>query len=82
LDFVRKGLESAALVGGCVGPVLFKLNDRLETEGGGGDLRLEDSNEVGGGGLGEVDNDRLRGDGGVGLLTDSFSERGAGETLF
>jgi hypothetical protein len=82
LNFVRKGLEGAALVGGGVGPVFLKLNDWLEAEGGGGDLRLEDPDEVGGGGLGEVDNDRLWGDRGVGLLTDAFSEGGAGETLF
>jgi hypothetical protein len=82
LDFVREGLEGAALVRGRVGPVFFKLDDRLEAEGGGGDLRLEDPNKVGGGGLREVDNDRLRGDGGVSLLTDAFGEGRAGETLF
>jgi hypothetical protein len=82
LDFVREGLEGAALVGSRVGPVLFKLDDRLEAEGGGGDLRLEDPNEVSGGGLREVNNDRLRGDGGVGLFTDAFGEEGAGEALF
>jgi hypothetical protein len=62
--------------------VFFKLNNRLEAKGGGGDLRLEDPDEVGGGGLGEVNNNRLRGDGSVGLLTDAFGEGGVGEMLF
>jgi hypothetical protein len=62
--------------------VFFKLNNRLELESGGGDLRLENPDEVSGGGLGEVNDDRLQGDGSVGLLTDSFGEGGAGETLF
>jgi hypothetical protein len=62
--------------------VFFKLDDRLETEGGGGDLQLEDPNEVGGGSLCEVDNNWLRSNGSVRLLTDSFGERGAGETFF
>jgi hypothetical protein len=82
LDFVCEGLEGAALVRGRVGPVFFKLNDRLESEGGSGDLRLEDPDEVSGGGLGEVNDDRLRGNGSVRLLTDLFGEGGAGETLF
>jgi hypothetical protein len=82
LNFVRKGLEGAALVGGRIGPVFLKLDNRLEAEGGGGDLRLEDPNEIGGGGLCEVDDDRLRGNGSVCLLTDLFGEGGAGETLF
>jgi hypothetical protein len=34
--------------------VLFKLNNWLEAKGSGGDLRLEDPNEVGGGGFREV----------------------------
>jgi hypothetical protein len=62
--------------------VFFKLNDRLKVEGGGGDLRLEDPDEIGGGGLGEVNNDRLRSNGSVGLLTDAFGKEGAGEVLF
>jgi hypothetical protein len=62
--------------------VFLKLDDGLEAEGGGGDLWLEDPNEIGGGGLGEVDDNWLRGDGSVCLLTDSFGERGAGEMLF
>jgi hypothetical protein len=62
--------------------VFLKLDDRLEAEGGGGDLRLEDPDEVGGGCFCEVDDNRLRGDGSVGLLTNTFSEGGAGETLF
>jgi hypothetical protein len=82
LDFVREGLEGAALVGGRVRPVFLKLDDRLESKGGGGDLRLEDPDEVGSGGLGEVDDDWLWGNGSVRLFTDSFGERGAGETLF
>jgi hypothetical protein len=82
LDFVREGLEGAALVGGRVGPVFLKLDDRLESEGGGSDLQLEDPDEVGGGGFCEVDDNRLRGDGSVCLLTDSFGEGGAGEALF
>jgi hypothetical protein len=82
LDFVREGLEGTALVGSRVGPVLFKLDDRLEAEGGGSDLRLEDPNEVGGGGFREVDDNRLRGDGSVYLLTDLFGKGGAGEALF
>jgi hypothetical protein len=57
LDFVRKELEGAALVRGGRGPMFLELNDWLEAEGGGGDLWLEDPNEAGGGGLGEVDND-------------------------
>jgi hypothetical protein len=60
--------------------VFLKLDDRLETEGGGGDLWLEDPNEVGGGCFREVDDNRLRGDRDVSLLTDSFGEGGAGET--
>jgi hypothetical protein len=59
LDFVRKGLEGAALVRGRVRPVFFKLNDGLEVEGDGGDLWLEDPNEVGGGGLGKVNDNWL-----------------------
>jgi hypothetical protein len=82
LDFVREGLEGAVLVRGRVGPVLFKLDNRLEAEGCGGDLRLEDPDEIGGGGLGEVDDDRLWGNGSIGLLTDLFGEGGAGETFF
>jgi hypothetical protein len=82
LNFVHKGLEGAALVRDRIGPVFFKLNNGLEAEGGGGDLRLEDPNEVGSGGLGEVNDDRLRGDGSVRLFTDLFGEGGAGETLF
>jgi hypothetical protein len=62
--------------------VFLKLDDWLEAEDGGGDLWLEDPDEVGGGGLGEVDDDRLRGNRGVGLLTNSFGEGGAGKTLF
>jgi hypothetical protein len=82
LDFVRKGLEGAALVRGGIGPVFLKLNDWLEAEGGGSDLQLEDPDEVGSGGFREVDNYRLRGNRGVGLLTDAFGKGGAGETLF
>jgi hypothetical protein len=59
LDFVRKGLKSAALVRSGVGPVFLKLDNRLEAEGGSGDLRLEDPDEVGGGGFCEVDNNWL-----------------------
>jgi hypothetical protein len=62
--------------------VFFKLDNWLEAEGGGGDLRLEDSDKVGGGCFCEVDDDQLWGDGSVGLLTYSFGEGGAGETLF
>jgi hypothetical protein len=36
--------------------VFLKLDDRLEAEGGGNDLRFEDPNEVGGGGFCEVNN--------------------------
>jgi hypothetical protein len=82
LDFVRKGLKGTVLVGSRVGPVLFKLDNRFEAEGSGSDLWLEDPNEVGGGGFGEVDDDRLWGDGSVCLLTDSFGKGGAGEMLF
>jgi hypothetical protein len=82
LDFVHKGLEGAALVRGDVGPVFFKLNDRLEMEGGGSDLWLEDPNKVGGGGFREVNNYRLRGNWGVGLLTNLFGKGGAGKMLF
>jgi hypothetical protein len=53
------GLEGATLVGDGVGPVLLKLNDRLEAECSGCNLWLEDPNEVGGGGFGEVDDNRL-----------------------
>jgi hypothetical protein len=62
--------------------VFFKHNDRLEAKGGGGDLRLEDPNEIGGGGFCEVNDNWLRDDGSICLLTDSFGKRGAGETLF
>jgi hypothetical protein len=62
--------------------VFLKLDDRLKAEGGGSDLWFEDSDEIGSGGLGEVDNNRLQSNGSVGLLADSFGERGAGETLF
>jgi hypothetical protein len=62
--------------------VCLKFDDRLEAEGGSGDLRLEDPDKVGGGCFREVDDDRLRGNGSIGLLTDSFGKRGAGETLF
>jgi hypothetical protein len=62
--------------------MLLKLNDGLEAEGGGGDLQLEDPDEIGGGGFCEVDDNRLRGNGSVRLLTDSFGKGGAGETLF
>jgi hypothetical protein len=62
--------------------VFLKLNDGLEAEGSGGDLRLKDPNEVGGGCFCEADNNRLQGDRSVHLLTDSFSERGAGKMLF
>jgi hypothetical protein len=62
--------------------VFLKLNDWLEAEGGSGDLRLENPDEVGGSGFGEVDDDRLQGDRGIGLLTDTFGEGGADETLF
>jgi hypothetical protein len=82
LNFVRKGLEGAALVGSGKEPVFLKLDDWLEVEVSGGDLQLEDPDEVSGGGLGEVDDDRLRGDRSVDLLTDSFSEGGVGKTLF
>jgi hypothetical protein len=82
LDFVCEGLEDTALVGGRVGPVFLKLDDGLEVEGGGGDLRLEDPDEVGSGGFREVDNYRLWGNWGISLLTDTFGEGGAGETLF
>jgi hypothetical protein len=82
LDFVREGLEGAALVRSSVGPVFLEFDDRLEAEGSCGNLWFEDPNEVGGGGLGEVNDDRLRGNRGVGLLTDAFGERGAGKTLF
>jgi hypothetical protein len=82
LDFVRKGLEGAALVRGGGGPVFLKLDNGREAEGGSSDLQLEDSNEVSGGGFCEVDNNRLRGNEGIRLLTDSFSEGGTGETLF
>jgi hypothetical protein len=54
--------------------VFLKLNNWLEAEGGGSDLRLEDPDEVGGGGFSEVDDYRLRGDWSVGLLTDSFGK--------
>jgi hypothetical protein len=43
-----------ALVRSGIGPVLFKLNDQLEVEGSGGDLQLEDPNEIGGSGFCEV----------------------------
>jgi hypothetical protein len=82
LNFVHKGLEDTALVGGSVRPVFLKLDDRLEAEGGGGDLQFEDPNEVGGSGFREVDDDRLRGNGSVGLLTNVFGKGEAGETLF
>lgn len=62
LDFVREGLEGAALVGGRVFPVVCKLNDGLETGDGGGDLRLEDPDQVLGVDPVEVDDDRLWGD--------------------
>jgi hypothetical protein len=57
-------------------------DDRLEVEGSGSDLRLEDYNKISSGCLGEVNDDRLRGNRGVRLLIDLFSKGGAGETLF
>jgi hypothetical protein len=62
--------------------VLFKLDDWLEAEGGSGDLWFEDPNEVGGGGLGEVNDNRLWGNGGISLLTDAFGEGGSSKMLF
>jgi hypothetical protein len=62
--------------------VLLKLDDRPEAKGSGGDLRLEDPDEISGGGFREVNDNRLRSDGGVRLLTDLFGERRVGETLF
>jgi hypothetical protein len=82
LNLVCKGLEGAALVRGRVGPVFLELDDRLEAKGGGGDLRLEDPDEVGGGCFREVNDNRLRGDRGVSLLTDSFGKGGASEAFF
>jgi hypothetical protein len=82
LDLVRKRLEGTTLVKGGIGPVFFKLNDGLEAEGSGNNLWLEDPNEVGGGGFCEVNDYRLWGNQGVGLLTNSFSKREAGKTLF
>jgi hypothetical protein len=82
LDFICKGLEGAALVGSGVGPVFFKLNDRLKTESSGGDLRLKDPDKVGGGGFREVNDNRLWNNRDVDLLTNSFGEGGAGEMLF
>jgi hypothetical protein len=70
------------LVRGGGGPVFFKLNDRLETESGGGDLWLEDSDKIDGDGFDEVNDDWLWSNGGVCLLTNSFGEGEAGETLF
>jgi hypothetical protein len=61
LDFVRKELKSTALVGGSGGPMLFKLNDWLEIESNGGDLWLEDPNEIGSDGFYKVDDNRLWG---------------------
>jgi hypothetical protein len=82
LDFVCEELEGTALVRGNEGPVFFKLNDGLEAEGGGGDLWLEDPNEVGGSCFGEVNDNQLQDYGSIDLLTDSFGKREAGETLF
>lgn len=82
MDFVRKGLEGAALVGSRVFPVVRKLNDGLEAGDGGGDLQLEDSDEVGSVDSGEVNDDRLRSHGRVGGLGDTVSELGAREMLF
>jgi hypothetical protein len=82
LDFICKGLESAVLVGSGSGPVFFKLNDWLETEGSGSDLQLDDPNKIGGGGFCEVNDNQLWSDRGVGLLTNSFSKKEASETLF
>lgn len=59
LNFVRKGLEGATLVGGRVFLVIRKLDDGLEAGDSGGDLRFEDADEVGGVDSGEVDDDRL-----------------------
>jgi hypothetical protein len=82
LDFVCKGLKCAALVRGSSDPVFFKLNDRLESESGSSDLQLENPDKIGGGGLGEVDDNQLWGNRSICLLTDSFGKRGAGKMLF
>lgn len=82
LSFVRKGLEGVALVRGHVFPVIYKLKDRLEAGDSGGNLRLEDADEVGGVDSGKVDDNWLRGDGRVDRLGDMISELEAGETLF
>jgi hypothetical protein len=82
LDFVREGLEGAVLVEGGIGPVFLELNNRLEAEDGGGDFWLEDPDEIGGGCFCEIDDNRLRGNWGVGLLTNAFGKGGMGKTLF
>jgi hypothetical protein len=82
LDFVRKKLKDAALVGGGGGPVFLKLNDWLEVKGSSGDLWLEDPYEVSSSGLSEVNDNWLWSDGGVDLLTNAFGKEGAGEMLF
>jgi hypothetical protein len=78
LDFVRKGFEGAALIGGGGEPVFLKFDDWLKAEGGGSDLQLEDSDKVSGGRLCKVDNNWLQNNGSVGLLTNLFSERRIG----
>jgi hypothetical protein len=82
LDFVCKGLKGTALVRGGGRPVFLKLDDGLEAEGSGGDLWLEDPNEISGGGFYKVNDDRLRSDESVYLFTDVFGKGWAGETLF
>jgi hypothetical protein len=82
LDFIYKGLECTALVGGSGGPVFLKLNNWLKIEGSGSDLWLENPDEVGGGCFHKVNDDQLWSDRSVSLLTNLFSEGEAKEMLF
>jgi hypothetical protein len=82
LDFVHKELKGTALVGSGRGPVFLKLDDWLKADHSGGDLWLKDPDKIGGSGFCEVNDDWLWGDGSVSLFTNSFSEGGAGKTLF
>jgi hypothetical protein len=82
LDFICKGLKSAALIESGGGSVLFKLNDWLEAEGDGNDLRLKDPDKVGNGGFHEVDDNWLWSDRSIDLLTNLFGKKGVGKAFF
>lgn len=58
-DAICERLEGAALIRSRIFSVFPKLDNGLEADDGGSDLGFEDSDDVGGGGFREVDDDRL-----------------------